>query len=45
MGQKKDAIEAWEKGLKMEDVSPRDAERRKKVSEKLKKARLELVKE
>lgn len=45
LGQKKDAIASWEKGLKMEDVSPRDIERRKKVSEKLKKARLELSKE
>ena len=45
LGQKKDAIAAWEKGLKMEDVSSRDIDRRKKVSEKLKKARLELSKE
>jgi len=44
LGQKKDAVDAWEKGLKMEDVSPRDGERRRKVSEKLKKARLELPK-
>ena len=41
MDQKKDAIAAWEKGLKMEDISRRDAERRRKVTEKLKKARAE----
>jgi tetratricopeptide (TPR) repeat protein len=39
LGQKKDAVGAWEKGLKFEDLSKRDAERRRKVSEKLKKAR------
>jgi tetratricopeptide (TPR) repeat protein len=39
LGQKKDAIAAWEKGLKFEDISKRDNERRRKVSEKLKKAR------
>ena len=39
LDQKKDAIAAWEKGLKMEDISKRDAERRRKVTEKLKKAR------
>lgn len=36
---KKEAIAAWEKGLKFDDVSKRDTERRRKVSEKLKKAR------
>lgn len=41
MGNKKDAIAAWEKGLKFEDISKRDGERRRKVSEKLKKARAE----
>jgi tetratricopeptide (TPR) repeat protein len=41
LGKKKEAIEAWQKGLKMEDVSKRDVERRRKVSEKLKKARAE----
>jgi tetratricopeptide (TPR) repeat protein len=41
LGQKKDAIASWEKALKMEDISNRDGERRRKVSEKLKKARLE----
>ncbi|QJW92802.1 tetratricopeptide repeat protein [Frigoriglobus tundricola] len=39
LGQKKDAIATWEKGLKYEDLSKRDTERRRKVSEKLKKAR------
>jgi predicted Zn-dependent protease len=39
LGQKKDAIAAWEKALKMEDLSKRDGERRRKVSEKLKKAK------
>lgn len=39
LDQKKDAIAAWEKGLKMDDISKRDAERRRKVTEKLKKAR------
>ena len=39
LGQKKDAISTWEKGLKYEDLSKRDTERRRKVSEKLKKAR------
>ena len=41
LGQKKDAIATWEKGLKFEDLSKRDNERRRKVSEKLKKARTE----
>ena len=41
LGQKKDAIATWEKGLKYEDLSKRDSERRRKVSEKLKKARAE----
>ncbi len=45
LGQKKEAIAAWEKGLKYEDVSKRDNERRRKVSEKLKKARAENGKE
>lgn len=39
LGQKKDAITSWEKALKMEDLSKRDAERRRKVTEKLKKAK------
>ena len=41
LGQKKEAIATWEKGLKYEDLSKRDTERRRKVSEKLKKARAE----
>jgi tetratricopeptide (TPR) repeat protein len=45
LGQTKDAVAAWEKGLKMEDISKRDGERRRKVSEKLKKARAELSKD
>jgi tetratricopeptide (TPR) repeat protein len=44
LGQKKDAVSSWEKALKMEDISNRDGERRRKVSDKLKKARLELSK-
>ncbi|MCI0701161.1 MAG: tetratricopeptide repeat protein [Planctomycetia bacterium] len=42
LGQKKEAIAAWEKALKMEDISKRDGERRRKVSEKLKKLREEV---
>lgn len=41
LGNKKEAIATWEKGLKFEDLSKRDSERRRKVSEKLKKARAE----
>ncbi len=41
LGQKKEAIAAWEKALKHEDLTKRDGERRRKVSEKLKKARAE----
>ncbi|MBY0460855.1 MAG: tetratricopeptide repeat protein [Gemmataceae bacterium] len=41
LGDKKEAIAAWEKALKCEDLSKRDGERRRKVSEKLKKARAE----
>ena len=43
LGDKKEAIAAWEKALKMEDLSKRDGERRRKVSEKLKKAKAELA--
>ena len=39
LGRTKDAIAAWEKGLKCEDQSKRDVERRRKVSEKLRDAR------
>ncbi|HEY1188859.1 MAG TPA: tetratricopeptide repeat protein [Gemmata sp.] len=38
LGDKKEAIAAWEKALKFEDLSKRDGERRRKVSEKLRKA-------
>jgi len=41
MGKTKDAISTWEKALKLEDVSKRDAERRRKITAKLKKARAE----
>jgi tetratricopeptide (TPR) repeat protein len=44
LGQAKEAVAAWEKALKLEDISKRDGERRRKVSEKLKKARAELSK-
>lgn len=43
-GQKKEAVEIWEKALKLDDVSKRDVERRKKVKEKLKKMKEELSK-
>ena len=39
VGKKDEAVSVWEKSLKLQDVSPRDVERRKKVTEKLKKAR------
>jgi tetratricopeptide (TPR) repeat protein len=45
LGQKKEAVAAWEKGLKMEDLSKRDGERRRKISEKLKKAKAETTKD
>jgi len=45
LGDKKAAIAAWEKALKMEDISKRDGERRRKVSEKLKKARMDASKD
>lgn len=41
LGMKKEAIATWEQALKFEDLSKRDAERRRKISEKLKKARTE----
>lgn len=44
MGEVKDAVTTWTKALKMEDVTKKDAERRKKVTEKLKKAKDELNK-
>lgn len=39
LGETDAAIAVWVKALKLEDVSKRDAERRKKITEKLKKAR------
>lgn len=42
LGQKKEAIEAWKKGLTFDDLSKRDIERRKKVIEKLKKEGVEV---
>jgi tetratricopeptide (TPR) repeat protein len=41
LGKKKEAIETWQKGLKFEDISKRDSERRRQVSAKLQKARAE----
>ena len=37
LGKKAEALATYQKALKLDDVSPRDAERRKKVTEKLKK--------
>jgi tetratricopeptide (TPR) repeat protein len=45
LGDKKEAVAAWEKGLKYEDVSKRDVERRRKVSEKLRDARKAVTKD
>jgi tetratricopeptide (TPR) repeat protein len=39
LGQKAEAIAAWEKALKMEDLTKRDGERRRKISEKFKTAK------
>lgn len=39
LGDKAKAAETWQKALKFEDATKRDAERRKKVTEKLKKAK------
>jgi len=44
LGKKKEAVEIWQKCLKLEDVSSRDSERRKKVTEKLRKMKAELAK-
>jgi len=44
LGETKEAVDIWLKALKFEDVSKRDAERRKKITEKLNKARAELKK-
>ena len=40
MGEKKEAIAAWQKGLTMDDISKRDLERRKAVTKKLKAANI-----
>jgi tetratricopeptide (TPR) repeat protein len=45
LGKKKEAVATWEKALKLDDISKRDAERRRKITMKLKKARAELVKD
>jgi tetratricopeptide (TPR) repeat protein len=42
LDRKKEAVEVWTRALKFDDVSKRDVERRKKVTEKLKKFRAEL---
>lgn len=44
LGRKQEAVEMWTKALKFEDVSKRDSERRKKVTEKMKKVKAELAK-
>lgn len=44
-GDSKKAVEYWTKALKFEDLSKRDAERRKKITEKLKKAKAGLKKD
>ena len=44
LGDTKGAIETWTKALKFDDVSKRDVERRKKVSQKLQKAKASLTK-
>jgi len=41
LGKKKEALEAFQKGLKMDDVSKKDEDRRKKVTEKVKKLKAE----
>ena len=44
LDKKKEAVEVWTKALKLEDLTKRDAERRKKITEKLKKTKAELAK-
>ncbi len=39
LGDKKKAAETWEKGLKLEDIGPRDKERRRLIAPKLREAR------
>ena len=41
MGKKKEALETFQKALKMEDETKKDGERRKKVTEKIKKLKAE----
>jgi tetratricopeptide (TPR) repeat protein len=43
LGETQKAVDTWQKSLKFEDVSKRDIERRKKVTEKLKKAKAVLA--
>jgi tetratricopeptide (TPR) repeat protein len=45
LGDTRGAIDTWTKALKFEDVSKRDVERRKKVSQKLQKAKASLKKD
>lgn len=42
MGKKKEALETFQKALKMDDVTKKDAERRRKVTEKIRKLKAEL---
>ena len=42
LDKKKEALETFQKALKMEDVTKKDAERRKKVTEKMNKLKAEL---
>jgi tetratricopeptide (TPR) repeat protein len=42
MGKKKEALETFQKALKMDDVTKKDADRRKKVTEKIKKLKAEM---
>jgi tetratricopeptide (TPR) repeat protein len=43
VGEVQKAIDTWQKALKFEDISKRDAERRKKVTQKLMKAKAEMA--
>jgi tetratricopeptide (TPR) repeat protein len=42
LGKKKEALETFQKALKMDDVTKKDAERRRKVTEKIRKLKAEL---
>jgi tetratricopeptide (TPR) repeat protein len=42
LGKKKEALETFQKALKMDDVTKKDAERRKKVTEKIKKLKADV---